>query len=323
MKAPARILTAAAAVFTGTGLCELCYAGAPERHTGALTREALQGTTYAHFADEVLAGADWIARQERQTLRVMSYDKKRLTADFLPCERAVGTILLFHGYRSCAQYDFAAYAQFLHEQGYNLLLCTQRAHGASGGSFITFGARERYDVLSWVTYLAQMLGFDHPLYLIGVSMGATSVLLASCFEFPANVRGIIADCGFTSPDAILRHVARQRFPRLPAGAALAPMRALAPVLAGYRLAGCSTLAALHAANYPVLFIHGEADTFVPCRMSEEGYLACRTEKELLRIPGARHAQSALVAPERVLPAVADFLKNHLQQQEATSCSTKY
>ena len=108
MKAPAKILTAAAAVFTGTGLCELCYAGAPERHTGALTREALQGTTYAHFADEVLAGADWIARQERQTLRVMSYDKKRLTADFLPCERAVGTIWLVHGYRSCAQYDFAA-----------------------------------------------------------------------------------------------------------------------------------------------------------------------------------------------------------------------
>ena len=25
----------------------------------------------------------------------------------------------------------------------------------------------------------------------------------------------------------------------------------------------------------------------------------------------------------VLPAVAGFLKNHLQQQEATSCSTKY
>ena len=100
------------------------------------------------------------------------------------------------------------------------------------------------------------------------------------------------------------------------------MRVLAPVLAGYRLAGCSTLAALRAANYPVLFIHGEADTFVPCRMSEEGYLACRTEKSLLRIPGARHAQSALIAPERVLPAVADFLKNHLQQ-EATSCSTKF
>ena len=176
---------------------------------------------------------------------------------------------------------------------------------------------------SWVTYLAQMLGLDQPLYLMGVSMGATSVLLASCFEFPANVRGIIADCGFTSPDAILRHVARQRFPRLPAGAALAPMRVLAPVLAGYRLAGCSTVAALRAANYPVLFIHGEADTFVPCRMSEEGYLACRTEKSLLRIPGARHAQSALIAPERVLPAVAGFLKNHLQQQEATSCRTKY
>ena len=315
MKAPAKILAAAAAVFTGTGLAELCYAGAPERHTGELTGQALRGTTYAHFSDAVLAGAGWIARQETTPLRVMSYDGKWLTAEFLPCEDAVGTILLFHGYRSCALYDFAAYAQFLHGQGYDLLFCTQRAHGASGGQFITFGARERYDVLSWVTYLSQMLGVDHPMYLMGVSMGATSVLLASCFDFPANVRGIIADCGFTSPDAILRHVARQRFPKLPAGAALFPMRVLAPVLAGYRLAGCSTPEALRTANCPVLFIHGEADTFVPCRMSEEGYLACRTEKELLRIPGARHAQSALVAPERVLSAAAAFLKKHLNEKE--------
>ena len=37
MKTPAKILTAAAAVFTGTGLIELCYAGAPER-TGSHVR---------------------------------------------------------------------------------------------------------------------------------------------------------------------------------------------------------------------------------------------------------------------------------------------
>ena len=96
-----------------------------------------------------------------QTLRVMSYDGKMLSARFLPREDAKGTILLFHGYRSSGLLDFGPELEFLHRQGYNLLLCDQRAHGASQGRYMTFGVRERYDVLSWVTYLAQMLGAGH------------------------------------------------------------------------------------------------------------------------------------------------------------------
>ncbi len=308
-------LGAAGAAFAAAGAMEVHYASGRARKRMELTAESLRGTTYAHFAGPVLAGARWIAEQPAQTLRVVSYDGKLLYADFLPCMNAKGTVLLFHGYRSCAAFDFAAYAQFLHEQGYHLLLCDQRAHGRSQGRHITFGVRERYNVLSWVTYLAQMLGTEHPLYLMGVSLGATTVLLSSCFRFPANVRGVIADCGFTSPDAIFRDVVRQHCPHLPVGAALLPMRTLAPLIGGYRLRECSTLDALRAAHYPVLFLHGEEDTFVPCRMSQEAYLACRTEKRLVLVPGARHAQSALVAPEQVQQAVAIFLQAHLDAEK--------
>ena len=93
------------------------------------------------------------------------------TRSFLRTENAAGTILLFHGYRSSWNVDFSASLLFYRSLGYNLLLVDQRAHQDSEGTFPTFGAKERYDVISWVTYLGQMLGQTHPLFLGGLSMG--------------------------------------------------------------------------------------------------------------------------------------------------------
>ena len=185
-----------------------------------LTEDYIRRSSFAKWTDSLFFGAEWFRLQKPETLHVVSYDGKLLSARFLPCDNARGTILLFHGYRSSALLDFGLEVEFLHKQGYNLLLCDQRAHGASQGRFLTFGVRERYDVLSWVTYLAQRLGQEHPMYLSGMSMGATTVLMASCFEFPANVCGIVADCGFTSPWDVMKSVALQMASRrtAPAGA---------------------------------------------------------------------------------------------------------
>ena len=207
--------------------------------------------------------------------------------------------------------------EFLHKQGYNLLLCDQRAHGASQGRFLTFGVRERCDVLSWVTYLAQRLGPEHPMYLSGMSMGATTVLMASCFEFPANVRGIVADCGFTSPWDIMKSVLHARCKWLPAAPLLLALNVFSTLLGGFSLRECSTTGAVAAAaaKYPILFIHGKADDFVPTRMSQEAYDACASEKRLVLIDGAAHAKSYITDPARVQSALEDFFENHLPKEE--------
>ena len=95
----------------------------------ALTEEYLRGTSRAKWAEDFVFSSDWFYAQKPQTLRVMSYDGKMLSARFLPREDAKGTILLFHGYRSSGLLDFGPELEFLHRQGYNLLLCDQRAHG--------------------------------------------------------------------------------------------------------------------------------------------------------------------------------------------------
>ena len=278
------------------------------------TEEYVRHTSFSRWTGEVCRGAEWILAQDPQELHVVSYDGKRLSARYIPCENARGTLLLFHGYRSSGLVDFGLSAEFLHRQGYNLLLPDQRAHGESEGRCITFGARERYDVLSWVTYLSQMLGAEHPMYLMGISMGASTVLMSSCFDFHANVRGVVADCGFTSPYAIMKEVLHERCPRLPAKPLLFFTGLYTAVFGGFTLKGCSTVDAVRATAMPILFIHGTGDRFVPCRMSEEAYAACAGEKRLLLIDGARHAESYAVDRPRVQSALEEFFENHLPKE---------
>ena len=101
---------------------------------------------------------------------------------------------------------------------------TSAPTGRARGKYITYGVKERFDCRDWAVYAARRFG-DRPLFLMGISMGAATVLMASGLELPENTRGIVADCGFTTPWEIMAHVARRDFspaglsPALPAGAA--------------------------------------------------------------------------------------------------------
>ena len=94
--------------------------------------------------------------------------------------------------------------------GLNVLLCDQRSHGESEGKLITFGVNESRDVISWVEYVNKNLGAKK-LVLDGISMGATTVILACGRNLPENVKAVIADCGFTSPSDIMKKVAKRSF----------------------------------------------------------------------------------------------------------------
>lgn len=260
--------------------------------------------------DEAMAAQRLVEERQPQQLYVESYDGLRLHAQLLRQENAVGTILLFHGYRSSWNVDFSAVIPFYLAQGYNLLLADQRAHQGSAGTFLTFGVKERYDVISWVTYLGQLLGQEHPLFLGGLSMGATTVLLASCFEFPANVRGVIADCGFTEPYAEMRHVLRGFGRWVPARFVLFWVGLFTRLLAGYGLHEADTRLSVARSRYPILFIHGTGDGFVPCEMTRENFAACTAEKALVLIEGAQHGCSYVKDRPRVQSALENFLEQY-------------
>lgn len=294
----------------GGSFAAMCFACLHARWLTKNVDRAIQHSSLRHYEKELAEGFRWLAAQPAETVSVTSYDGLKLVGRYLPCENARGTLLLFHGWRSLPEIDFGCALPFYRSLGLNLLLVNERAHGASGGRFITFGIRERRDVHSWVAWHSRRFGAETPVLLAGLSMGATTVLMSCGEPFPPNVRGIIADCGFTSPYEIMAKIARENhIPRL-----ILPFVSLQTRLfAGFGLKEYSTLTALKHCRLPLLLIHGEGDAFVPCDMSKTAYAASAAEdKTLLTVPNAGHGQSYLLEGDCYRETVTRFVDRALK-----------
>lgn len=258
--------------------------------------------------EEILAGITLM--QDAEDIFLPSHDGLRLHGQLLQQPGAKGTILLFHGYRSSWIIDFSIVLPYYYSLGYNLLAVDERAHGQSEGVYITFGIHERRDAATWAQYAAMHFGPDHPLFLGGLSMGATTVLLASCFDFPANVRAIIADCGFTSPYEIAKSVLRRDAPKAPVSLLLPLCSLVTRLFAGFGLRDGSTIDAVRESRYPILFLHGTGDTFVPYEMTKRAFDACTAPKRLILVDGAEHGKSYVKEPDRVRQELKAFLDTY-------------
>ena len=275
--------------------------------------EVLKHTDWIQYEPNISNAAAWLKEQPVQELRVLSYDNKLLYGRFIPCENAKATIIQFHGYRSHFAVDFSASMSYYHDRGYNLLMVDQRAHGLSEGKYITFGVKERYDVLSWVTYLSLMLGEDHPIFLGGLSMGGTTVCMAADLEFPGHVVGIIADCGFTSPADILGYMAKEQY-HVPAWLAVPFLSVFSRLFAGFGLKQWSTVWALQNTKLPVALFHGTGHRLVPHEMSRRSYEACAGTRVLTEFPGAGHGTSWLSDSDRYKAVLETFMAQCLQEE---------
>ena len=238
-------------------------------------------------------------------------DKVRLVGRYYHNKDGAPLVLMFHGYRSSALRDAMGAFLFSKENGYNLLIVDQRAHRESGGRAITFGVKERLDCLEWVNYAVRRFGKDVKIMLIGLSMGAATVLMATELDLPNNVKGIMADCGYSTPKDILSSVIKKM--QLPVEPVYWVVRMSAILYGRFDPEQASAKEALKKCKVPVLFIHGEADNLVPCKMSRENYKACASEKELFTVPDAEHGMSYLLAPEEYAKRVKNFMKKIFEE----------
>ncbi len=221
--------------------------------------------------------------------------------------------ILFHGWRSSGIRDASGGAKIAREIGYNLLIVDQRAHGESDGHTLTFGIKEKYDCIDWVRYIIARFGADVKILLGGVSMGAATVLMASCLkELPPQVKAITADCGYSSPKAILCKVCRDR--KIPPAIGYPFLRLAAQMFGGFSLNDGGAVKAVKHAKVPIMIMHGEGDDFVPFPMAQEIFDACTSEKQLLTIPEAGHGLSYFFNPERYSKEVGDFKRRAFDRE---------
>lgn len=296
----------AAALGAAYGAVDFFVRAAVDRHPprllGWMSRKFGGGKS-----DYSLARSDAAKKLEQapmQTVEIRAADGTRLVGHWRDCPNPQRVILAMHGWRSSWSKDFGLLADFWQESGCAVLYAEQRGQNQSGGEHMTFGMQERYDCRDWAVYLASHWG-ELPLYLAGISMGATTVLMAAGLSLPRQVRGVMADCGFTSPQAIWKHVSRENLHALGSIHALAA----APVFRR-RLKldarGISTTEALRRCRVPVLFLHGAEDDFVPLEMTLENYRVCAAPKRLLIVPGAGHAMSCYQDPVQYQREMREF-----------------
>ena len=264
----------------------------------------LEGGQYAQYGERTRELVRAFEAQPYEPVTIRSFDGLELFGRYYHVRDGAPLQLMMHGYRGVALRDFCGGNEAAVALGQNRLVVDQRAHGRSGGRTITFGVLERQDCLSWARWADARFGGRTPILLSGVSMGAATVLMASALPLPESVRGVIADCPYTSPRAIIECVCRDNSPAL---VPLLPLvKPAARLLGGFDLDGASALEAVRQTRLPILLIHGEADGFVPCDMSRE-MAAVGKSVRLETFPGADHGMSYMLDPARYTRVLEEFL----------------
>lgn len=241
-----------------------------------------------------------------QRVSITTKDRVKLYGSYYHMTDGAPVIICFHGYRSSALRDNMGAFKIGREKGYNILLVDQRAHRESSGKTITFGVKERFDCLEWIEYIISYSGKETEIFLAGLSMGAATVLMASGLDLPVNVKGIVADCAYSTPADILKVSIKMM--KLPVKPVYWLLRLSAILFGGFDPQAASAKEALANCKIPVLFVHGEDDRMVPCKMCRENYEACTSEKELMIVPGADHGMSYALAGANYEQVLRKFLE---------------
>jgi len=263
----------------------------------------------------IMDAAKTLEETEHEQVEITAQDGIPLVGHWFYPENAKRIIVAMHGWRSTWSHDFGAIAPFGFENNCAVLFAEQRAQGNSGGEYMGFGLLERYDCIDWINWVNERTDAKLPLYLCGVSMGATTILMTAGFELPQNVKGIVADCAFTSPHAIWKYMVENNL-HIPYGLHSKAAKDLCKKRIQVSSDSYSTTEALKNCTVPVLFIHGTDDHFVPIEMTYENYKACSAPKQLFIVPGAEHGMSYLVDKDGYEAAVKRFWNDlDISQQE--------
>ena len=250
----------------------------------------MAGTNWDLYMPKIKKMKAWMMEQEREDVYITSGDGLKLHGTYFPGQGGKKLVICFHGYTSRGMSDYIGLSNYYLPKGFKMLLVDERAHGDSEGTYIGFGCLDREDALLWIEYAAKRFGSGCEIWRRGTSMGASTVLMASGLKLSPQVKGIVSDCAFTTAWDVFAHVLKDQY-HLPSYPILKISDRMCREKAGYGLKQCSAALEVKKAKVPILFIHGDADTFVPCSMCFEIYENCASKKNMLIVHGAGHVEA--------------------------------
>lgn len=272
----------------------------------AVSKEAI----FEKDEQPVMKQVNWLTDEsEYNNQYIMSFDGLKLHAyEVVNPVKSDVWVIVVHGYtgQGSDQYE---YAKGFYDMGYNVLVPDLRGHGFSEGDYIGMGWDDREDILQWISYILQK-DKDAQIVLHGVSMGGATVMMTAGEALPDNVKCIIEDSGYTSVWDEFSYQLKSLF-NLPSFPVMQLADAVGKLRAGYWISDASAVKQLTSATKPMLFIHGDEDSFVPFYMLEEVYNAANVEKEKLVVEGAAHAKSLKTNPELYWNTIHKFVTKYI------------
>ncbi len=253
--------------------------------------------------------ANWIETSVFDDVYIQSNDNLKLHGSMVQKEEATNRwAIVFHGYASQGMHMVTSAKRFA-DMGYNILLPDARGLGESEGHYIGMGWHERKDALRWIDMILDQ-DSEAEIVLYGVSMGGATVMMISGEDLPSNVKAIVEDCGYSSIWGEFAYQLEAVF-NLPTFPVMNFASAVTKIRAGYTLEEGSAVKQVAKSVTPIMFIHGDNDTFVPSHMVHEVYDAATCPKEKYVVEGAGHGMAAGIAGEEYWVKVESFINQYL------------
>ena len=213
------------------------------------------------------------------------------------------TAFVIHGWRDQAIEFFFLARMYEREFGYNVVVPDLYASGRSEGDVIRMGWLDRLDVLEWLRLFRTDTMVVH-----GVSMGGATTMMLSGEPMPEGIKDMrfVDDCGYTSVWDEFEGELRNQFD-LPAFPLMHVTSLICQLRYGWSFDEASAISQVKKCRYPMFFIHGDNDTFVPTEMVYRLYKAKPGPKQLWITKDTGHALSYKNHREEYISKIRAFV----------------
>ena len=259
---------------------------------------------YVGIEDQIYELIKGIQQVPYEDIYTTSYDGLKLHGRLYKNDKSDKVMICFHGYRGTAYRDFSGGATELVNLGFNVILIDERGHGQSEGHSITFGKKEQKDVPVWINKAKEIFGEDKEIILIGISMGASTILFAAD-KIDDNIK-LVADSPYSTIEEIIGDGIKKF--KLPVKLFFGIINLSSIIFGHANLKGQDASKSVNNSNHKVLIFHGDNDSVVNYHFSERVYLENKEKVQYALFPNAEHGLSYIVDRDRYVKTLLNFIK---------------
>lgn len=263
---------------------------------------------HKNYKKQAVMTEKFLKNNKEQNIEIKSKDNLKLKGFYFSHPKSNNWVILLHGYRSTHKKTYP-YAQRYFDNGFNVLTPDLRASGESEGKYIGMGLLEKDDVQLWIKWIITQ-NPNAEITIHGMSMGAATTMMVAGEETPSQVKKFIEDSGYTTAWDIFSSELKLRF-KLPEFPIMYSSNVFSNLMAGYKFSEASAIDAVRKSTKPMLFIHGDADNFVPFYMMNKLYEAkTNGVKDKFISKGAGHTKSVFISFDEYWDKVFEFIKKN-------------